>query len=176
MSVEPIDPMPIDPMNDEPLSKTARKREAERLQNVGRRLGELSDDLLSKLTLPDDLRAAVKDYQRFPSHGARRRQLQFIGKLMRGLDTDAIEAQLQTLDGESAEARYQFNQLEQWRDRLLTEPRALTEFISAYPSVDRQQLRTLLKKNHQAKGESQRKSLARQLFRFLRDSITTSAE
>lgn len=158
-------------MSDEPLSKTARKREAERLQHIGRRLGELSADNLNKLNLPDALRAALEDYQRFPSHGAKRRQLQFIGKLMRDVDIAEIEDQLNTLDGESARARYQFSQLEQWRDRLVAEPQALTEFIDAYPAVDRQQLRTLVKKVTDASHEDQRKTQARQLFRFLRASI-----
>jgi len=168
--------MTTEHISDEPVSKTARKREAERLQDIGRRLGELSPDTLSRLVLPDDLRRALEDYQRFPSRGARRRQLQFIGKLMRGLDTDAVEEQLRRLDGESAQARYQFNQLEQWRDRLIDDPQALTEFISAYPAVDRQLLRTLLKKVTQARDEAQRKTQARALFRFLRESVNQAPE
>ena len=160
--------------DQQPLSKTARKREAERLQDIGRRLGDLSAEQLANLELPADLRAALEDYQRFPSHGAKRRQLQFIGKLMRGLDTEEIEAQLATLAGDSAQARYQFNQLEVWRDRLLTEPEALTQFITTYPGVDRQQLRQLLTKAASARNELQRKTIAKQLFRFLRETVTAA--
>ena len=76
-----------------------------------------------------------------------------------------------TLAGESAAARYQFNQLEQWRDRLIAEPDALTEFIATNPGVDRQQLRVLINKVHQAGDERQTKSQAKQLFRFLREAL-----
>ena len=161
-------------------SKTARKREAERLQKLGRRLGEMRIEHLETLDLPASLHAALLDYQRFPSRGAKRRQLQFIGKVMRDEDTTAIEDQLATLDGESAQARYQFSQLEQWRDRLLSDPRALTEFIAEYPSVDRQQLRQLVKKTTSAfsnqQQDQQQKTLTRQLFRFLRDAANQESD
>ena len=156
-----------------PPSKTARKREAERLQDIGRRLGQLSQEQLEGLDLPDDLYAAIADYRRFPSHGAKRRQLQFIGKLMRDIDSSVIEARLADLDGESAQARYQFNQLERWRDKLINEPDGLTQFIDAYPDVDRQRLRQLLSKVASAKDETQQKTQARALFRFLRACEST---
>jgi ribosome-associated protein len=154
---------------NEPLSKSAKKREAERLQSLGRRLCELSADKLSSLALPDALYAALLDYQRFPSHGAKRRQLQFIGKMMRDLDVSVIEAELSTMEGESAEARYQFKQLERWRDLLISDPDSLTTFIEAYPEVDRQALRSLIKKATTAKNDNLSKAAARTLFRFLRE-------
>jgi len=157
-------------------SRTARKREAERLQQIGRRLAEFRADQLAALNLPRDLLDALLDYQRFPSHGAKRRQLQFIGKLMRGVDTDDIEARLADLDGESAQARYQFNQIEQWRDQLLTDPGALTRFIDAYPNVDRQHLRQLTSKASGAETEAQSKPYARQLFRLLRETMHTNSD
>ncbi len=154
--------------DDELLSKSARKREAERLQLLGRRLGELPADALDKLDLSITLRQALDDYQRFPSHGARRRQAQFIGKLMRDLNTDQLESRLADLDGESAQARYRFKQLETWRDRLMVEPAALTDFIAAFPHTDRQHLRNLIKKASQPQDEQQAKQSARRLFRYVR--------
>ena len=155
---------------DEPPSKTARKREATHAQDLGRKLATLKHELLEQFDLPEKLSSAIADYQRFPSRGAQRRQLQFIGRLMRDLDLAAIEAQLAGLEGQSAAARYQFAQLEQWRDRLISEPDALTGFIEAYPQVDRQQLRQLIKKVRATADDQQRKGLARQLFRFIRDT------
>lgn len=160
--------------DDESVSKTARKREAERLQAIGRRLGELSSDQLAGMQLPAELADAIDDYRRFPSHGAKRRQLQFIGKLMRDLDSEAIEAQLADLDGESAQARYLFSQTERWRDELINDPDSLTRFIDAYPAVDRQRLRQLLGKTRGAKNEAQQKTHARALFRYLREIIEAS--
>jgi len=165
--------MTLEHDNSAPESKSARKREAERLQDIGKRLSTLSLDKLEHLDLPSTLRAALTDFHRFNSHGAQRRQLQFIGKLMRKFDTQAIEDQLATLDGESAQARYQFNQLEQWRDRLITDANALTEFIQLYPLVDRQHLRQLLKKVNSA-DDQHRRAHAKQLFKFLRETMENS--
>lgn len=152
-------------------SKTQRKREAERLQKIGRRMAELNHDQLAVLNLPARLLAAIADFQRFPSREAKRRQLQYVGKIMRNVDIDAIEEHLAGLDGESAQARYQFHQLEQWRDELITDPQALTRFISACPDVDIQQLRQLIKKVSSTRQSEQRKINARTLFRFLRDNM-----
>ncbi len=89
---------------------------------------------------------------------------------MRSIDVEAIEAALAKMDGESAEARYQFKQLEQWRDLLISDDNALTTFIEAFPNVDRQQLRQLIKKANDARNETQQKTHARALFRFIRDT------
>ena len=159
------------PDADEPSSKTARKREADRLLHMGRRIGELNMDQIEGLDLPGELYQAIIDYRRFPSHGAKKRQLQFVGKLMRKLDVAAIEVQLADLDGESAQARYRFNQLEQWRDELIHDSDAVTRFISEYSDVDRQHLRQMIKKINATKDPNQQKSHAKALFRFLRETV-----
>ena len=165
-------PSKLNPSQDaaEPVSKSQLKREASALQKLGKRITELNQERLANLDLPDRLRKAIEDYQRFTSREARRRQLQFIGKLMRDVDVAGIEAQFATWDGQSAESVYQFHQLEQWRERLIKEPEALTLFIEAYPNVDRQQLRVLIKKARQAPANDQSKAPARALFRFLRET------
>jgi ribosome-associated protein len=157
--------------NIDPPSKSSRKREAERLQKIGRRLTDLNAEQLEILALPSRLLASIADYQRFPSREAKRRQLQYIGKVMRNVDIEAIEHQLATLDGESAQARFQFSQLEQWRDDLIDDPAALTRFLSEYHNVDVQRLRQLINKTRGANDGEQKKTNARALFRFLRNSI-----
>jgi len=161
---------PIDTVSDEESvsSKTARKREADRLQNIGRRISGLNQNQIDALELTPALHKAIGDYRRFPSHGAKRRQLQFVGKLMRNTDTQQIEDHLADLDGESAQARYKFNQLEQWRDDLLRNPEAMTRFIAAFPGVDRQQLRQIVKKHNATQNLDQQKAAAKNLFRFIR--------
>ena len=150
-------------------SKTALKRAATEAQSLGKRLTELKPEQLSALPLPDNLRSAIEDYQRFPSHGAKRRQLQFIGKLMRDADLDAMAQMIDQLDGQTAQAKYEFAQLEKWRDELLSSGDAMTRFIDAHPNVDRQQLRQLVKKATSAKDEDAARNASRALFRFLRD-------
>lgn len=150
-------------------SKSERKRQATLLQKLGKRLTELRAEDLEQLALPDPLLKAIADYRRFPSFEAKRRQLQFIGKLMRETDVAVVEAHLARLDGTSAAARYEFHALERWRERLLADADALTEFLNEYPHTDRQQLRLLVRRAREARDEQAQKTAARALFRFLRD-------
>lgn len=160
---------PVD--HDEPISKSERKRRAHRLQALGRQLTGLRADELAELALPDKLYQAIADFQRFPSHEARRRQLQFIGRLMRDVDVEPLQQALDTLHGQSAQAQYEFHLLERWRERLLAEPEALTEFMNEHPHTDVQQLRHRIAQVHRAASEEQQRGAYRALFRFLRDSV-----
>lgn len=162
--VEPVD-------TDEPISKSERKRRAHRLQALGRRLAEHKLEEVAELGLPDALLSAIADYQRFPSHGAKRRQLQFIGRIMRDMDPDALQEALDRLQGESAASRYEFHQLERWRERLLEEPDALTAFMAEHPDVNAQQLRHRVAQVHAAATDEQRRTAYRALFRFLREEL-----
>jgi len=151
------------------VSRTQRKREALDLQSIGARLVGLEDGQLAGIPLPEALAEAVAACRRIRSHEGRRRQLQFIGKLMRRIDTEPIREALSRLDGDSAEARYEFHQLERWRERLIEEPAALTDYLDTHPHADRQQLRHLIGRVHDAADEAQRKKASRSLFRFLRE-------
>lgn len=159
------------PADEQPVSKSERKRQAHRLQALGRQLTELKPADLEALDLPDRLVNAITDYQRFPSHEAKRRQLQFIGRVMRDVDVEPIAHALDTLHGQSAEAQYEFHQIERWRERLLEQGDALTEFLSEHPGTDAQQLRHHIHQVHKARSDEKRRSAYRALFRFLRDAI-----
>ena len=152
------------------ISKTTAKRDAERLQKLGKRIAELSNEQRAELALPPKLVQAIDDYNRFPSREAKRRQLQFVGKVMRAIDADAIAAKLADLSGHSAKAKFAFHQTELWRERLIAENQALAEYIDAHPQVDRQALRHAIKKVRTAKTPDQEKLAARALFRFLRET------
>ena len=156
----------------EEISKSARKREAERLKTLGKALTERSAQALAELGLPDEVLEAVLEYNRMPSHGAKRRQLQLIGKQLRDIGAERVETlqnALDTQDGVSAEAVYEHARLERWRDALLESDAALTEYLDAHPRADRQKLRQLIKRTRGANTEQQRATAARALFRFLRD-------
>jgi ribosome-associated protein len=158
-----------EPDSDEWISKSERKRRAHRLQALGRELAALKADEMAELGLPDALRTALLDYQRFPSHEAKRRQLQFIGRVMRDVEIEPLQAALDNLHGQSAEARYEQHLLERWRDRLLAEPDALTEFLAEYPGANSQQLRHHIRQVEAARTGQQQRTAYRALFRFLRD-------
>lgn len=152
-----------------PVSKSERKRAATHLQKLGQRLAEFKPDEIAELQLPARLTDALADYRRFPSFEAKRRQLQFVGKLMRDVDIEPVLALLDRHDGQSAAAQYEFRQLERWRERLISEPEVLTEYLHEHPDADRQKLRQQLRRVSQARDEAQRKIATRELFRLLRD-------
>ncbi|MCP5278030.1 MAG: DUF615 domain-containing protein [Thiobacillus sp.] len=150
-------------------SKSQRKREANALQDMGKELVKLSRDRLEKLDLPDALRAEVMEAKRITSHGAIRRQMQLIGKLMRDVDADAIAEQLAEIRGESNVAKAAFHALEQWRDRLLQDDEAVTQWLALYPDTDAQPLRQLIRNARREAAESKPPKSSRALFRLLRD-------
>src|ERR1700678_2644432 len=129
------------------LSKSARKREAASLQELGVKLSALPDQEIKALDLPESLFVALRDLRRLPSHGAQVRQRQYIGKLMRKIDPEPVLAKLaERKRSHDLEIRH-FQQIERWRDRLLSEPReGVEELLQAYPQVDRPALLKLLDK------------------------------
>lgn len=154
---------------EDPVSKSQKKRDADRLQKVGVALVALPDNKLDNLPLPDNLKQAIIDAKTIKSHGAMRRQAQLIGKLMRAADSDAIIAAYDEILAEGNAKTAHFHELEQWRDRLINDSKtALTEFISSYPDVNVQQLRQLIKKAIDEKSTDKHLGAGKALFRFLK--------
>ena len=159
---------PEQPADDVVTSRTQRKREALDLQKTGQRLLDLDPGDLATVPLPPEMVEAIALWKRIRSHEARRRQLQFIGKLMRKADLAPIEEALARIDGTSAAARFAFRRLETWRDRLIAEPEALTEYLDTHPQADRQALRHQISRVRTAPYDAQLKAQSRALFRLLK--------
>lgn len=127
-----------------PPSKTQRKKQMDGLQTLGEELVALPADRLKKIDIPDDLRDAVREAQRMTKPDeARRRQMQYIGKLMRSVDVEPIEAALAQVRGESASATATLHRLEKLRNALLEDEKVLHEIATLYPTIDLQHLRSL---------------------------------
>lgn len=152
-------------------SKSQKKREMHALQDLGEELVQLSQDRLDKLDLPEALYDAVIDARRMTKHEARRRQMQFIGKVMRDIDTEPIAEQLAEIKGESDSAKAAFHAVERWRERLLADDAALTEWLALHPSDDIQQLRNLIRNARKEAAEGKPPKSSRALFRRLRDQM-----
>ncbi len=153
-------------------SKSARKREAASLQELGVELAGLPDPEIAALDLPDKLFAALRDLKRLPSHGAQLRQRQYIGKLMRDIDPAPVLAKLaeRKLRHDSEIRRFQL--VERWRDRLLSDPAsALGELLEEYPEADRAVLTKLLEKAERERVDRRAPAAARELFAFLRQLL-----
>jgi len=157
-------------------SKSARKRDATAAQELGTKLIDLKESDLRALDLGEKLLDAILLAKRITARGGLARQRQYIGKLMRDIDTAPIEAALNAKSRATAMDAEKHKRLEAWRLRLLTEgPVALDELMKCCPQGDRKSLQALINKATGAKVDSgSRDTASRELFRTLRglfDSI-----
>lgn len=149
-------------------SKTKAKEEVEALQDLGKRLVGVGNDRLKKLDIPESLRDAVLDAKKITSHGALRRQMQYIGKLMRDVDTDPIQEMLDELDGVSNKANARFHALEKLRDRLIADESVITTLKNDYPDLDVSALRTLRRNALKEQAEQKPPKAYRAIFQSLK--------
>ena len=157
---------------EEQVSKSQKKRDAELLRKMGVKFIELSVTKLDLLPLPDNLHKAILDAKSIKSHGAKRRQAQLIGKLMRAANYEEILAAYERIVDEDSAVSASFHEVEVWRERLINEGKdALTEFIEAYQPEEVQQLRQLIKKAVDDQQKEKNSGAAKALFRYLRSCI-----
>ncbi|HJV92156.1 MAG TPA: ribosome biogenesis factor YjgA, partial [Azonexus sp.] len=124
-------------------SKTKQKQAMHELQDLGAELVELSTGQLKRINLPENIYEAVRECQKITAHGARRRQIMYLGKLMRSTDEEPIRAGLALIRGESSAETARLHRLERFRTRLLEDESVLSEIAALWPSVDLQHLRQL---------------------------------
>jgi ribosome-associated protein len=163
--------------SQEALSKTALKKEAHALQALGLALAGLSDPQLAAAPMPDALREAIETYRRTKSHEGRRRQLQFVGKLMRSAERGPLEEAVASAKVPTARATLALHQTERWREELVAGDEALTRWIAEHPETDAQQLRALVRNARKeiALPPEQRHGKAwRELFQFLKPWVQAS--
>lgn len=151
-----------------PVSKTQRKKEMHELQSLGAELVELAESQIADLQIPDDLREAVLEAKRIKSHEAKRRQLQYIGKLMRDVDPAPIRERLDALVGHSAQEAARHRRLEALREKLLADDGALTTYGAEHAGADLQALRTLIRNARREQKEGRAPRAFRELFRLLK--------
>jgi ribosome-associated protein len=158
-------------MDEQEPSKTRRKQQMHDLQALGERLARLGSDQLSRLELPDTLLEALLEAKRMKSREALRRQLQYVGRIMREVDPEPIRAGLEVFDGKSRAQTAWLHLLERWRNRLLTDDDALGELLAAYPGADLQRLRTLVRAAHKEQAAGKPPRSFRVIFEELRTII-----
>ena len=157
--------------DDEYVSKTQRKRDMHALQDLGEALVALPASRLAELDLPERLHDAVAEARRISRFGALRRQLQYIGRLMRDIDSSAIAARLDAWNGQSREATAHLHQLERWRERLLQDDAALEALLADYPQADVPRLRALVRNARREQAEGRPPANFRALFQALKDIV-----
>lgn len=153
-----------------PKSKSQLKREMTALQELGGRLINLSINQLTKLQLPQALHAAILEAKKINSHSASRRQLQYIGRLMRDIEQpELIQAFLDDLTRKNNEVAAYNHMLEAWRDKLVLTVDAMTEFLALFPNADRQRLRQLVQNAKKEQAFGKPLGARKQLFRYIRE-------
>jgi len=152
-------------------SKTQRKKAVHELQDLGEELVALPQDKLAAVEMPETLRDAVMEARGITSHEARRRQLQYIGKLMRKVDVEPIRAALDQWRLQSAQGVAAHKRVEAWRERLLADDEALGQLASEYPRADTGQIHALVRSALKERSAGQPPRAFRQLYQALRNLI-----
>lgn len=154
-------------------SKTRRKKDMKALQDLGAELVGLEPSRLAALELPELLAEAIAQARTITKHEARRRQLQFVGRLMRTVDPEPIRAALERGHALSREERVRFAAAERWRDRLLDDELAVDAFANAYPGADRSALAVLAREARAERASGRPPHKTRALFRFVNHWMET---
>jgi len=155
-------------INIDYISKTQKKKEAEALQDLGTKLVKLSNDMLSDIELSAELLEAVKFAKTIKSHGALKRQMQFIGSLMRKIDPTQIEEAINNIEEGNYKKAAAFKETEKWRDELIAgNKKCMEEILSNYPLAERQQLTQLVRNAVKERENNKPPKASRTLFRYL---------
>lgn len=172
-------PAPIQSANDtandgEGPSKSELKRQSTALQKIGKTLVDMPFDKVKRSPASPELLEAIRECQRIRSHEGRRRQLQYIGKLMRDEDGERLE---KWINGETLDQRLEVTRMhaaEAWRDRLIAEPTLLAEFIRHYPDALDADLHTLIRNARTEKERNKPPKAARELYQIIKTLVTRS--
>ena len=161
---------------DTTSSKTRVKQEMHALQMIGERLIGLNSNQLKECLLPDTLFEAIIEAKQIRKNGARRRQIQYIGKLMREVDISPIKEKMSIWDGISKEHTAWIHQIERWRKSLLEDNDSFSKFAGLHPDANLQRIRTLIRNTHKETLSSKPPKSFRALFHELQLSIPKKKE
>lgn len=163
---------------DQEPSKSELKREALALQKLAVAISELPASRRAAIDMPEDLREAIEAFNRMTAHGSKKRQRQYLGKLLRSLDPAPLQQAVDAFAAGRAADADKLHKVERWRDRLIQDDDALTEWLNEHPGSDVQHLRSLIraarKENAGTDAEQRQPKSYRELFRFLKPYLETA--
>ena len=160
--------------DDLPKSKSQRKRDMTELQDLGAELEALAKDRLARVPMPESLADAIHAARKITSHEGKRRQMQFVGKVMRSLDDDevaAIRAALEGFKGTSKAETAKMHLMERWRELLLADDANLTKFLGEHPGVDVQSVRNIIRNARKEKELGKPPKYYRELFQAIKAAL-----
>ena len=161
----------FEPEYDRP-SKSELKRQSNELQKLGEQLIDAPRDRVKRVPMPDEVKDAILMAQTITNHEGRRRQLQYVGKMMRSLDEEEVAVIQRTIEswkGTSKAEAAALHALERRREKLLADDKALTQLLGEHPELDAQQLRTLIRNARKEQAENKPPKAYREIFQILKD-------
>ncbi len=164
--------------DDQPISKSQRKRDSTALQKLGAELEALPKDRLLRVPLPEAVADAIFAARKITNHEGKRRQMQFVGKVMRNLDEEevaAIQSALEGFKGTSKAETAKLHLIERWRDLLLADDANLTKFLGEHPSVDVQAVRNIIRNARKEKESGKPPKYYRELFQAIKTALDIKA-
>ena len=165
----------VDLDKDSVVSKTELKKDSKKIQQFGRKISELTITNIKAFKFSINIYEATIDLKNLKSNSAKKRQVQYLGKLLREIDlTDAFIVMKQ-LKVSSQKEIQRNNIIESWRDKLLTNTESITEFVDKYPKIDRQSLRQAILNTQKEKKDNKPPKYSKQLFKLLKDIVITKA-
>ena len=153
-------------------SKSELKRQMNELQKLGEQLVAEPRDRVKRVPMPEDVRDAILMCQTITNHEGRRRQLQYVGKMMRTLSEEEVAVIQRTIDSWKGSSRAEtaaLHALERRREKLLTDDKALTQLLAEHPELDGQQLRTLIRNARKEQAENKPPKAYREIFQILKE-------
>jgi ribosome-associated protein len=161
----------VDLDKDSVTSKTELKKDSKKIQQFGRKISELTINNIEEFKFPLNIYEATIDLKNLKSNSAKKRQVQYLGKLLREIDlTDAFIIMKQ-LKVSSQKEIQRNNIIEGWRNKLLNNNNSITEFVDEYPEIDRQSLRQTISNAQKEKIKNKPPKYSRQLFKLIKDII-----
>lgn len=160
---------------DDFISKTQRKKQMTELQDVGAELVKLTADQVKRLDLPESLREAVLECQGISKHEARRRQMQYIGRLMRNIDAAPIVEKLAALSAPSKKDTALFHVAEKWRDEMMADVRAVERFAREFPHADSHKIGAVAEAARVERAAKRAPKHFRELFHLLNAAVRQQA-
>ena len=155
------------------ISKSQRKRDAHELLDLAKKLISMPDTRLKRMPLDDDLREEVEFARSIRAHGARKRQLMTVGKMLRNRDTDQLADAVNDIDQKNRQLNSRFHHIEAWRDRLIEgSDKELSELLEQSPDANIQTLRQLIRNAKKEAKLGKPPTAARKLFKLLRETDT----
>lgn len=161
-------------MNDEItdfVSKTELKKDCKKIQALGKKISELSLEEISSFNFPEIISKAIKDCKSIKSNVAKKRQIQYLGKLLREIDLSEAYLRMDQIKNNSQLEIRNNKKAEAWRNRLIQDKNALTELIRLFPDIDRQKIRQLIQNAIKEMKSSSPPKYYRQLYKYIKEYI-----